>query len=535
MTRTKRSAIALTAVAAAISAAYAQEAPTVTGSVSLGGIHTDLKSDNAFRFDEYRDLSSGATGGMDLRGANGPWWYSLFGENLGRDDQYVQLKGGRQGIFKFAVYGDDIIHNTTHGALTPYSGVGTNNLTFSGATASTNVSTWNRFDYSVQHKNVGGFAEGQPTEDSPFYLRIQTNRKKSEGIRPLGAAQTSPGGPSVELPVPIDWTTTDVSGEAGYSSRKMHFAVSYLYSKFENDKEFLTWRNPFVTTGPSTEMSTIAADNKLERLAVNGILRGLWLDSTLAIRGVHTKTTSDFPIAPTFLSISGTTGNNRLSNASRSNFEGEVVNESVSAAFNSHIAKGWTRRCITTGTSARTSPTTSCSRRAARAPAATATCRPRVRRSPRARRNSCTSREERRRRGVPPPDAANRLAIGYDYLDIERERVDFSQSKEHEAWLELKSRSLEFADLAVKYPSHEPHVHVPPREPHAGRSTASSIASTRAPVDRDTLKITLDANPAPLFDIGGEVIYKVNRYGDTSSAGRRTSARSSTCRPPTAT
>jgi len=79
MTRSKSSAIALTALAAAISAAFAQEAPQVTGSINLGGIHTDLKSENAFRFDEYRDLSSGATGGMDIRGLNGPWWFDLFG------------------------------------------------------------------------------------------------------------------------------------------------------------------------------------------------------------------------------------------------------------------------------------------------------------------------------------------------------------------------------------------------------------------------------------------------------------------------
>jgi len=427
----------------------------------------------------------------------------------------VQLKGGRYSIFKFAVYGDDIIHNTTHGALTPFTGVGTNVLTFPGTAASTNVSTWNRFDYSVQHKNVGGFAEGQATPDSPFYLRIQTNRKTSEGIRPLGAAQTSPGGPSVELPVPIDWTTTDVSGEMGYSSRKMHLAVSYLYSKFENDKEFLSWRNPFVTTGPSTEMSTIAADNKLERLALNGVLRGLWLDSTLAIRGVRTKVSSDFPIAPTFLSISGTTGANRLANASRSNFEGEVLNESVSAAFNSHIAKGWDSKVYYnwykrenesgevvftpggpgSGGNCDLSPT-----------GASLT--------------TCTTeflRFEKKNAGLEVyhrVNADNRFAVGYDYLDTERERVDFNRSKEQKGWLEWKSRSLEFADLRVKYQ-------------HMNRTSEFLLASPTpsfdslvyrfdaAPVDRDTLKITLDANPAPLLDVGGEIIYKVNRYGET--------------------
>ena len=63
-----------------------------------------------------------------------------------------------------------------------------------------------------------------------------------------------------------------------------------------------------VTAGPSAEHSTIAMDNKLERLGANAVFRSLPLDSTLALRGVYTKVTNSFPIFPTFLSISGTTG-----------------------------------------------------------------------------------------------------------------------------------------------------------------------------------------------------------------------------------
>jgi len=165
--------------------------------------------------------------------------------------------------------------------------------------------------------------------DSPLYFRIQTNRKKSEGIRPLGAAGTSPGGPAYELQAPIDWTTTDVTGEIGYTSRKMHLSLSYTYSKFEDANEFLFWRTPLVTNAasPNTEKSTIAPDNKLERLALNGIFRGLPLDSTLAIRGVHTKTTNSFSIFPTFLSVSAPNGFDRLANPSQPNFTGDVVND----------------------------------------------------------------------------------------------------------------------------------------------------------------------------------------------------------------
>src|SRR5258705_10987496 len=97
MARSPNTVIALSVLAAAVSSALAQEAPPasgITGTVSVTGIHSDVNSLNRFRFEEYRDLSSGATGGMDVRSVNGPWWWNLFGENIARDDQFIQLKGG---------------------------------------------------------------------------------------------------------------------------------------------------------------------------------------------------------------------------------------------------------------------------------------------------------------------------------------------------------------------------------------------------------------------------------------------------------
>ena len=520
MTRSKKSVIALTALAAAISGAFAQEVPGgATGSVTIGGITASTSSQNAqenlFRFEEYRDLSNGALGGFDVRFGGNGWWNRLFSENLGRDDQYISLKGGKFGVLKYELFNDDIIHNTTFNAITPFNGVGTNNLAFIGTTPATDLTKWNRFDYSVKHKNYGGFVEGQATPDSPFYVRIEAKQKQSDGIRTLGAAGTSPGGPAFELAAPIDWTTTDVSGEVGYTTKKMHLSLSYLYSKFEDNNKFLTWQNPFVTAGPSSELSTIAMDNKLERLAANGVFRGLPLDSTLALRGVYTKVTNGFAIAPTWLSISGTTGNNRLGNASEPNFSGEVVNESFSAAYNSHLAKGfdskvyynWYKRennsseivfTPSGGGSGGTCDTT------INAVALT----------------TCTTEFLHYRKnnagveGYYRINPDNRVAAGYDYLDVSRERVDFDESREQKVWLEWKSGSFDVADLRLKYQ-------------HMSRTSNFLLGSSTdvftkyvyrfdaAPLDRDMVKFTVDGSPAPNLDLGLELIYKLNKYKDT--------------------
>jgi hypothetical protein len=519
-TRSKNTLIALTALSAAITSALGQEVPPpVQGSVSITGIHTDVRSDNRFRFEEYRDLSSGATGGMDLRGAGGPWWWNLFGENLGRDDQFIQLKGGRWGLLKFGIYGDDIVHNTTYGAVAPWTGIGTNHLNFTGSAPSTDVSTWNRFNYGVKHENVGGFAEGHATPDSPLYFRIQANTKKSDGLRPLGAAGTSPGGPAYELPVPINWTTTDVTGEVGYTTRRMHLALSYTYSKFEDDNETLFWRTPLVTNAasPNIEKSTIAGDNKLERLSLNGVFRGLPLDSTLALRGVHTKTTSGFAIFPTFLSVSAPNGFDRLANPSRPDFSGEVVNDSVSAAYNSHLAKGWDSKVYynwykrdNNSTAVTFTPSGGGSGGTCDVNLATG-----------AGLSTCTTdflHYEKNNAGVEfyhRIGAGNRIAFGYDYLDTERERIDYDRSKEQKAWIEFKTDWFELGDMRVKYYRLDRNSNFIAGNYGDGFERRQNRFDV-APVDRDVFKVTFDASPAPLFDIGVEGIYKVNRYKDTT-------------------
>jgi MtrB/PioB family decaheme-associated outer membrane protein len=517
MRATKPATLALTLLAASVAAAFAQETPPPPfgGWVSITGIHTDVTSDNRFRFAEYRDLDSGVTGALDLRGQSNAWYYNLFGENLGRDDQFVQLKGGRYGLAKFNVYSDDIIHNLTFGAITPFTGVGTNSLTFTGTAPSTATATWNAFDYSVQHKNVGGAAEAQAGIGSPIYFRVAANRKKSEGIKPLGAAGTSPGGPAYELPAPIDWTTTDVSGEAGYSSKVAHFSVNVLYSKFEDHNDFLTWRTPFVTTGANIESSTLAADSNLRRVGVNGMLKQLPLDSSLALRATYTKITNSMPIGTTFLAISGTTGANRLTNPCSPTFEGEVVNKSFSAAFNSHLGAAlsskvywnWYERDNNSSHIVFTpsGPGSGGTCDIGPTGAALTTCSTEFLHFKKD--NVGVELYYKLARG-------HKLTFGLDYMDTERERIDFDRSKETKAFVEYKTSAMEVADVRVKYQHLRRKAEFLEGD-NPDLITRNFFRFDAAPLNRDTLKVVFDTTPAPLLDLGAEFIVKRNKYKDT--------------------
>ena len=511
-------ALALTALAVAIPAAFGQ----VAGSVTLGALASDIKGDNPWRAHEYRDLDDGVLLGFDLRGDFGPWYHNLFGENLGRDDMYVNLRGGRYGLFKYSLSADDVVHNWTFGALTPFRGVGSNNLTLAGPNPSPDIATWNRFDYGIQHENRGGFAELTPTVDSPLYFRVTGNRKKTDGLRPVGQALGSPGGPVFEFPLPIEWTQTDIGGEAGYSSKAMHLSLSYLVSKFRDENDFVRWQHPQVTTGSNMDWSGISSDNELKRIAANAVFRRLPLGSTLALRATRTTIENTLPVQTSWLSVSVAangvgTGNVRLANPSSTQFEGEIENTSFSAALSSNLARGLDSKVyynfyerennshhivfLPSGPGSGGGCDFTSPGGVAVTPA------------------RCTTEFlhfEKKNFGVELGyrlGRENRITAGIDYAETERERVDFDEAKETRYTIEWKSSMLGDLGTRVKY------VHLK-RKSHFLRGDYGNLFERFtyrfdvAPLDRDQLKVTFDYSPMPLLDLGADFIYKRNDYKD---------------------
>ena len=89
---------------------------------------TSTRSD-ASKAEQYRDLSDGALSSILLRG-RGPAadWFDFYGENFGRDDMYISLRGGRYDVFKYRIYTDWLTQNRLFGGRTPFSGAGSGDL-----------------------------------------------------------------------------------------------------------------------------------------------------------------------------------------------------------------------------------------------------------------------------------------------------------------------------------------------------------------------------------------------------------------------
>ena len=64
----------------------------VEGSFSVGGIGSGLTSQDSSKAGEYRDLSDGAFGVFEYRSRSSRFFHDGYGENLGRDDMFIQFR-----------------------------------------------------------------------------------------------------------------------------------------------------------------------------------------------------------------------------------------------------------------------------------------------------------------------------------------------------------------------------------------------------------------------------------------------------------
>lgn len=243
------------------------------GEITLTGVFRDINGNEA-KFKEYNDLRNRAYGRLRLNYDTEQYFMDFKADDITYDTQYYRLGGGMWGKFKADIYYDEIPHNFTFGARSFYEGIGGNYLTFPGPAPNPNISTWNEFDYSIKRKNYGGGLKLGMLK--PFYFDVSASRKEREGLYPIGVSLLSPGGPALEqLPMPIDYTTTNIKLEGGYAKKPFFLSLSYSYSQFENDNNKLFFHNPAALPAFATtpDVFTLPPDNHYFKLAFKGAVK----------------------------------------------------------------------------------------------------------------------------------------------------------------------------------------------------------------------------------------------------------------------
>jgi MtrB/PioB family decaheme-associated outer membrane protein len=220
-----------------LTGAFSQDKP-IEGEVSLTGIwiNVDGKEGGRAKFTEYRDLrEDGAVFGRARLNLDTDKYFLNFNAgDFAYDTQYYKIDGGMWGKFKFDLFYDEIPHNITFDARTPFLGAGHDTLI--GA-PNTNVATWNTFDHSILRRQYGGGFKVDFIR--PFFLDVSFERENREGIKPTGAAATTPGGIAFELPEPIEYVTNNLKVSAGYAQKPLFLSLNYIYSDFNNSNTAL--------------------------------------------------------------------------------------------------------------------------------------------------------------------------------------------------------------------------------------------------------------------------------------------------------
>jgi MtrB/PioB family decaheme-associated outer membrane protein len=238
------------------------------GEVTLTGVIREGK-DTAAKFNEYRDIKDGVYGSVDLKYDAAKDHVSFEAKDIGYRTQSYTLDGGRWDVFRMKFNYDEIPHNYTYDARSFYSGVGTKDLTYAGAAPSANAAGWNTFDYAIKRKNLGGSLKFDYL--NPFYVDFSVDQQKKAGTYAFGAAGTSPGGITIELPTNIDYKTDNLKVEAGYTTKPLFLSLSYLYSRFENGDGLQNFRNPSsANTAATTDTLYLPPENNYRKFNLRG-------------------------------------------------------------------------------------------------------------------------------------------------------------------------------------------------------------------------------------------------------------------------
>lgn len=480
--------------------AFAQDFK-VEGSASAGVINNrqDEQGDGA-KAQEYKDLSSGALSAVDVKGRGKTYWFDLFGENFGRDDQYIGVKGGADQMFKYWLSSDSLRHNFLFNGRTPYANPGSDVQRPPANFPQLNQGTWTNVD--VSYKRRDDVVGVEVSALNPFYVRFDGNRVRTTGNKYAASSQgLSPGNGYVDLVVPVDYETRNATIEGGYSTKTMHFALSWMTSKFENANETVDFQNGY--WGNGLDRMYLGPDNKYSRLAANATFRQLPLKSTFAVRFTSDdlKSSNTFPATV----LNGTTGQLGTTLPNSPGFDGKVENDTLTLSLASSPMKGVDTRLyynkakrddksthVTfTGTASSGTPYE----------------------------NEPYSYDKKNwgfdafwRIG-----RTNRIGGGYDYLDAERHRFDFDTSKEKRWFAEWKNTSIENLAARLKYTdlSRDSNFLLA----NDGANSNDVLYWNRflkaydlTDLDQKNWKLTLDWTPVDFLDLSFEGTKKDNQY-----------------------
>jgi hypothetical protein len=274
------------------------------GAFAVGDDHVSSK------FQEFRDLRSGITAGIEGHYRSDNTIFNLFARNIGRGDQDFSLDSGEIGRYLYSISFNETPHTYAYGARSLYGGIGTNALILpDGMQRDLQNSTSNAdlqsklqryvdtgaqsIDESLHRQNVT--ADVTLLATYPFVLKMSAGNESRQGIRPWSGSFGF--GNFVEIPWPVDYDTHDfrVTGEWAKPESRFYANASVRVSDFIDHIESFTFDNPFRITdsagglactyncGPAMGRMTLYPSNKYDEASATFVVKKLPLNGTFNI------------------------------------------------------------------------------------------------------------------------------------------------------------------------------------------------------------------------------------------------------------
>jgi MtrB/PioB family decaheme-associated outer membrane protein len=243
----------------------------VSGTAEAGarGVTGD---DHSAKFEEYRDVPSGAFGALDLmiQSLDDTNYLRFGGDDLGEQDGDYFLEGGRWGHWGITSSYSLLPHNFSNQALSPYFEVKSGNLqlpfappvdtpTFEAAVRGASHDA--QLGFQTNEGNIGAFF--RPSESALVdvnYREIDKNGRRPDQLS-FGFSNF------VHFAEPVDEKTREGTADLSFARDTWSFGVNYTGSFFDNHDKSYQLANPAAFAGGSTLGAIAAAPDNTSHLA----------------------------------------------------------------------------------------------------------------------------------------------------------------------------------------------------------------------------------------------------------------------------
>lgn len=213
-------------------------------------------------FGEYADWTTDplvTNLGFLMENRKTAWFMSGLAQNVGRTDQYYQLKTGRYGEYSITLFFDSIPHVYSTQAKSLWSGAGTDNLTLRGglvpgaataAQVNAVLAATPAATLQVTRQKAGFSASYTPWGET-FEGFFQISNEWRDGTQPISATFGYPfQNGATQIIEPIHYRTLDITTALRYKEDDFQANLTYTGSFFRNSDPSLTWQNPGLAQVP---------------------------------------------------------------------------------------------------------------------------------------------------------------------------------------------------------------------------------------------------------------------------------------------